>query len=102
MSSALLLSRRPWRHTAMRRIRAFLWFVVLVGLAGLLASASDGRAGLHTVPAVAAPASQPARQGGTQSILLPGRVIEALNLRNEPRVAADTLLGTLQPNDPLW
>jgi hypothetical protein len=75
---------------------------MLAGLVGLLAPASDGRGGVQTAPALAAPASRPARQDDTQSIELPGRVIEAVHLRSEPRVAADTLLKTLQPNDSLW
>lgn len=37
-----------------------------------------------------------------QPVQLPGRVIEALNLRSAPAVGSDTLIRTLEPNDPLW
>jgi hypothetical protein len=56
---------------------------------------------LRGAPALAVAASQPAAQGG-ESLGRPGRVTEPLNVRSEPRVAADTLLHTLRPNDPVW
>jgi hypothetical protein len=85
----------------MLRLRLFPFLALLAGLGGLLTPASDGRTALKGTPALAAPASQPTAQG-LQAIQLPGRVIEALNVRSEPRVAADTLLRTLQPNEPVW
>jgi hypothetical protein len=85
----------------MRRIRLFLFLALLAGLGGLLTPASDGPTAVQGAPALAAPARQPAAQD-LQALPLPGRVTEALNVRSEPRVAADTLLRTLQPNAPVW
>src|SRR5689334_4536462 len=85
----------------MRRIRPVLILVLLAGLGWLSSTARAGGTSLQATPALAAAASQPAAEG-YQSLQLPGRVAEALNVRSEPRVAANTLLRTLQPNDAVW
>ncbi|HEY7060617.1 MAG TPA: L,D-transpeptidase family protein [Chloroflexota bacterium] len=84
----------------MPKIRVSLFVALLAGLGGLLMPASDGRTALQDATALAAPASQPPARD-RQAIELPGRVIEAVHLRTEPRVDADTLLRTLQPNEPV-
>jgi len=35
-------------------------------------------------------------------VQMPGRVVEALNLRSAPAVREDTLIQRLEPNDPIW
>ena len=85
----------------MHRIRPVQILVLLAGLGGLLLPGHGGGIALPVTPALAATASQPAAEGH-RSVQLPGRVTEALNVRSEPRVADDTRLRTLQPNDPVW
>ncbi len=85
----------------MRPMRLLLFLSLLTGLMGLLGASSSGRGALEATPALAAPPAEPVAQD-SQPIDLPGRVTEALNLRSEPRVAPDTLLRTLSPNDPVW
>ncbi len=81
----------------MRSMRPVPTPLLLAGLVVLLAAAGPGPAVLRATPALAAPTAQ-----GTERVDAPGRVTEALNLRSEPRVADDTLIRTLQPNDAVW
>src|SRR5579885_201253 len=101
MSSAFCKVRPPRRQAAMRPMRLLLFLSLLTGLMGLLGASSSGRGALEATPALAVPPAAPVAQD-SQPIDLPGRVTEALNLRSEPRVAPDTLLRTLSPNDPVW
>jgi hypothetical protein len=85
----------------MRSMRPVASFVLLAGLVVLLAAAGPGPAIVSTTPAFAAPPAAPTAQD-PEPVDAPGRVTETLNLRSEPRVADETLIRTLQPNDAVW